>query len=318
LTRWLPLEAKVTLAAKATGPIQSAMPNDIIRSILTAGRSAGLLDGIILLDLEPWSLEPVARVIDTVEDIATSLGPQYLWAPVLDVLNDAVFTHDMRDIAIVGTPCTAQAIRKLRESQHPFLQPYQDSIRLTLSVFCTGTYQANMVHDLIVTGMGIPRDHIKSLNLLPEDGDMQVHLWNGDVHVIPMQEVEKYTLPGCGTCDDYLGESADVAIGSTGTSEEFSTLIIRTRTGDVFVRNAIQMGLLETQDAVDEEELKIAAKDKARRARAQDFNELNILMLDALADPMQRNQVIQQFVRLYRTPTRSIKSDQPRGSCTGC
>jgi coenzyme F420 hydrogenase subunit beta len=257
-------------------------------------------------------------VIDSVEDIATSIGPQYLWAPVLDVLNEAVYTHDMQDIAIVGTPCTAQAVRRLQESQHPFLQSYVDAIRLTLSIFCTGTYQADIVDEIIVNGLGIPRNHVKSLNVFPEKGDLQINLWNDDVHVIPIQEVEKYTLPGCGSCDDYLGESADIAIGSVGAPQDSSTLIVRTRTGDIFVRNAVQMGLLKTHDQVDEEKLKMAAKDKSRRERAQDFKELNILMLDALADPMQRNQAIQQFVRLYRTPSRSIKAEKSRGSCTGC
>ncbi|MEE8120568.1 MAG: hypothetical protein V3T55_03500, partial [Anaerolineales bacterium] len=58
--------------------------------------------------------------------------------------------------------------------------------------------------------------------------------------------------------------------------------------------------------------------EKDRRERAQAFNDLNILMLDALADPMQRNEAIKQFVRLYRTPARSTSPARTSNSCTGC
>jgi len=44
-----------------------------------------------MLDMDPWDLKPVARVASTVEDIVDNVGPQYLWAPVFDALNEAVF-----------------------------------------------------------------------------------------------------------------------------------------------------------------------------------------------------------------------------------
>ncbi len=45
-----------------------------MRAIVTAGRSAGLLDGVIMLDLDPWTLEPVARVVSTVLEIVSTVG----------------------------------------------------------------------------------------------------------------------------------------------------------------------------------------------------------------------------------------------------
>jgi len=92
----------------------------------------------------------------------------------------------------------------------------------------------------------------------------------------------------------------------------------RTRTGDIFVRNAIQMNLLTTTGEVDLEALAAAASEKDRRQRAKAFKDLRVLMLDALADPMKRGEAIQQFVRLYRTPARSEAREIVRSNCTGC
>lgn len=318
LDRWTPIEARVTLAAKARGPLKSGAPNDVIRSILTAGRSAGLLDGVVTLDLDPWELKPVARIAATVEEIVDSVGPQYLWAPVFDALNEAIFERGMQNIAIVSTPCAAQAVRKIKASSNPRLRPYQQAIRLTIAVFCTGIYRPEVVEEILVKRMGVPTDQVKRWEISPDRKWMRAVLWDGSVRTIQRQQAESYTRTGCGSCDDYLGESADLAAGSLGAPEEASTLIIRTRTGDIFVRNAMQMNLLETTHEVDMAVLEAAALEKDRRLRAQAFKDLHILMLDGLADPLMRAEAIQQFVRLYRTPVRSGAQDISRSGCSGC
>lgn len=318
LERWTPLEARVTLAARARGPVKSGAPNDVVRSLLVAGLSAGLLDGVVRLDLDPWELQPVGEVVSTVEEIAEGMGLQYLWAPALDKLNEAVFERGLKNVAVVGTPCTAQALRKLKASANPRLKPYQDALRLSVAVFCTGVYRPALIDEALVQRMGIPRHHVRRLEVSPDGAWLNAILWDGSVHTLPRQELEAYTRLGCGSCDDYLGESADLAVGSVGAPADAATLIIRTPTGDAFVRNALQMALLETSHEVDRAALAAAAGDKDRRARAQAFQEMRVLMLDALAEPLKRGEAIQQFTRLYRTPSRAAGPGRPRNGCTGC
>lgn len=318
LERWPVLEARVTLAAHARGPVKSGTPNDVIRGILAAGRSAGLLDGVVMLDLDPWELKPVARVASTVEEIVDSLGPQYLWAPIFEVLNQAIFERDMKNVAVVGTPCAAQAVRKIKRSTNPRLKPYQDAISLSMAVFCTGIYRPELIDEVLVKQMGVSRDLVKRLEISPDRAWLRAVLWDDTLRTIPRQRAESFTLTGCGSCDDFLGESADIAVGDLGTPDNTSTLIIRTRTGDVLVRNAIQMNLLEAAEGVDFEALAAAAGEKDRRERALAFKDLRLLMLDALADPLKRGQAISQFVHLYRTPIRSGPQETVRNNCTGC
>ena len=318
LERWAPLEAHLTLAAAARGPVKSGAPNDVIRSILTAGRSAGLLDGVVMLDVDPWELQPVARVISSVEEIVSAMGPQYLWAPVFEKLNEAVFERGMENIAVVGTPCAAQAVRKLKSSTNPRLDPYQRAIRLTVAIFCTGIYQPEVIEEVLVKRMDVRREQVKRLEISPDRQWMRAVLWDGTVRTISRQQAESYTRPGCGSCDDYLGESADLAVGTLGAPEGNSTLIVRSRVGDVFVRNSVQLNLLETTHRVDESLLAAAAAEKDRRERAQAFKDLQILMLDGLEDPLKRSEAIQQFVRLYRTPVRPGIREEARSGCTGC
>jgi coenzyme F420 hydrogenase subunit beta len=318
LVKWSAIEPIAILSARAEGPVKSGIPNDVIRSIMTAGRSAGLLDGVVMLDLEPWELAPIARVASTVEEIVDSLGPQYLWAPVFQALNEAIFQRGMTNIGVVCTPCAAEAVRKLRESTNPRLKPYQDAIRLTVTVFCTGIYQPQMLEETLIKPTGISRKDIRRLEVSPDGNWLNAILWDGKVHTVPRQQAEKYTRSGCSSCDDFLGESADLAVGLVGAPQDASSLIVRTPVGEIFVRNAVRMRLLEIGKEVDEVALSAATGDKDRRERAQEFQDLKILMLDSLADPLQRGEAIKQFVRLYRTPVRSSPTDKTRNSCTGC
>lgn len=82
LERWTPIEARVVRAARSRGPVDFGAPNDVIWAIASAGRSAGMLDGVIILDIDPWDLKPTARLASSVEQIVDTVGPQYLWAPV--------------------------------------------------------------------------------------------------------------------------------------------------------------------------------------------------------------------------------------------
>jgi coenzyme F420 hydrogenase subunit beta len=269
--------------------------------------------------MDPWTLEPVARVVTTVDEIVSSVGMQYLWAPVLSALNEAIFDLGLTRLAVVGSPCVAEGARRLMNAEHGRLWPYQKAIRLTIASFCTGVYRPNMVTELLERGMGIARQQIRGLTTSATNGTLAVALWDGTERSIPLTDVEPFTRHGCASCDDYLGESADIAVGTIGAQPGYATLITRTPAGEVFVQNARGFALLETIDQVDEAALSAAKEDKDRRARAQAFDGFRILMLDALSDPGKRAQVREQFVSLYGAPQPgALKREERNVSCSGC
>jgi coenzyme F420 hydrogenase subunit beta len=324
LVDWTPLEPRAMVSARSAGVVQSGTPNDVIQALLVAARSADLIDGAVMLDMNPWTLEPVARVAMTVDEIVSSMGMQYLWAPVLSALNEAIFELGLTRLAIVGSPCVAEGARRLMNAGNERLWPYQQAIRLTIAPFCTGVYMPGMVAELLERGMGISRQQIRRLTTSVADGKLTVSFWDGTERTIPLTDVEPFTRRGCGSCDDYLGESADIAVGTAGALPGYATLVTRTPAGEVFIQNARRFGLLETIAQVDEAALNAAKVEKDRRARAQAFDEFRILMLDALSDPRKRAQVRKQFVSLYGAPqvgalkVGALKREECHVTCGGC
>jgi len=307
------------MVSARTMDIKSDEPNDVIKNLLVAAFSAGLIDGVLMMDINPWTLEPEARVATSVREIVDSLGVQYLWTPVLSTLNQAIFERGLRSLAIVGTPCVAEAVRALHSSDNERLRPYQNAIRLTIAPFCTGTYSPTLVNEFLTGEMGLAPYSVKRLVAHPRAGKLVALLWDGSSQEIPVEKVEKYTRRGCAVCDDYLGESADIAVGTVGARDGYCTLITRTLAGDICLQNAVNFGLLETVDEVDEAALTKAKEEKERRERAQAFEKLMVLALDALGDPRKRAEIRQEYVRLYEVERPAEREkEQCHVTCAGC
>jgi len=315
---WTALLPRRMVSAR-TMDIKSGEPNDVIKNLLVAAFSAGLIDGVLMMDMNPWTLEPEARVATSVREIVDSLGVQYLWTPVLSTLNQAIFERGLCNLAVVGTPCVAEAVRALRSSGNERLRPYQDAIRLTIALFCTGVYLPNLVSDFLTGEMGLAPYSVKRLVAHPRASKLVALLWDGSSQEIPVEKVEKYTRRGCAVCDDYLGESADMAVGTVGAKDGYCTLITRSQAGDICLQNAVNFRLVETVDEVDEVALARAKEEKERRERAQAFDKMMVLALDALGDPRKRAEIRQEYVRLYEIERPAEREkEQCHVTCAGC
>jgi len=307
------------VSARSATVMQSGDPNEIIKSILIAALSSDLIDGVIMLDLDPWSLEPVARIATSVRDIAAGVGMHYLWAPVLEKLNEAIFERGLEKLAVVGPPCVAQGARRLKEATNPRLWPYREAIRFTISRFCTGVYMPEIIAELLERKMGLSRHSIRDLQSSIAEKKLIVTTWDDEPRSMPLSKVERFTRHGCASCTDYLGESADIALGALGAEPDHSVLITRTPAGEAIIKNTLRLGLLECSDKVDREALAAAGADKDRRSRAKALDELHILMLESLGDPRKRAHVRDCFVRLFSSPQAKDNTRRKTDvSCGGC
>jgi len=144
------------------------------------------------------------------------------------------------------------------------------------------------------------------------------HEWPISTDLPQIEKIEGFTRPGCAGCSDFLGESADIAVGSLGAKEGYCTMITRSEIGDLGLQNALDFGLLEVVEEVDEEVLRSAKEEKERRERAEAFDELMLMMLDALREPKKRAEVREQFVRLYEVDSIPEEEGKRYGTCAGC
>lgn len=308
-------------SARAAGTLAGSEPNDVVRNLLIAARGAGLIDGALLIDAERGG-RTRATVVTSAGEIAETVGFQYIWTPVVDALNDAVFRLGLKSLAVVSTPCTSQGVRLLTESKVARLEPYRQAIRLNVALFCTGVFKPEAFQEMLKQGVSVPVENIRRVTSFLRDGKLRAQMWDGATYEMDLTEAEPYTRSGCARCGDFLGDSADISVGTVGALKGYSTVIVRSLTGQVFMQNATQMKLLETNGQTDQSAIDQATAEKDRRARAQAFDELQLLMLDSLRDPQKRSQIKLQFDLLYGRPRPMTNKEDYRnagcGDCSGC
>jgi len=96
---------------------------------------------------------------------------------------------------------------------------------------CTKNFNyERLIGEQLEEKRGISPEEIGKLDVL--HGDMIVYGTDGDL--VLEEDVEEFhdaALKGCDECADFTGYCADLTVGSVGSSDEYSSVIVRTEQG---------------------------------------------------------------------------------------
>lgn len=252
------------VSSSANFDVEKKQSGGAVTAILMNALEQGLVDAVITVAEDPWSLKPRSTIITSSEMINKHAGSRYnWWVPLLWALKEAVITKKYRNIAIVGVPCVVQAIKEMRKSEHDLIRPFKDSIRLMIGLFCAETFDyEKMVEGKLKKELGIDPWQIRRLDVT---GKLEITTENGEIHTIPLSELDDCIRPGCAICTDLTALDADISAGSIGSPQDQTTLIIRTPVGNKFFRSAVDEEKLVVSDEVDLRPIETLANKKAKR-----------------------------------------------------
>ena len=125
-------------------------------------------------------------------------------------------------IAVVGTPCEIMAASKL--------QYYTDSpIDVKLGLFCMENFSYKYFGNLLKE-YDLKMDDIEKFQI--DKGFMFLLLKTKEKVKIPLSEAKRIIRKNCNICVELTSETSDISIGSIGSDDGWSTLIIRTEKGE--------------------------------------------------------------------------------------
>ena len=123
-----------------------------------------------------------------------------------------------RRIAMVGTPCEIMAASKL--------QHYTDSpIDVKLGLFCMENFSYKYFVNLL-NEYGLKMDDIEKFRI--EKGYVSLLLKTKDTINIPLSNAKRIIRKNCNICVELTSETSDLSIGSIGSEDGWSTVIVRT------------------------------------------------------------------------------------------
>ncbi len=141
-------------------------------------------------------------------------------------------------IAMVGTPCEIMAASKL--------QYYTDSpIDVKLGLFCMENFSYKYFVNLLKE-YDLKMDDIEKFQI--EKGFVFLLLKTKETVKIPLSVAKRIIRKNCNICVELTSETSDISIGSIGSQEGWSTLIIRTQKGEDIVKGAIEQKFIESKE----------------------------------------------------------------------
>ena len=134
-------------------------------------------------------------------------------------------------IAVVGTPCEVQGLRAMQARRWPTGAHRVDAVVLTIALMCTKNfdYEALTLRELR-DKRGVDLDRVSKMDVIR--GRMIVEYRDGELAVDePVKDFHGAALKGCDECADFLGRSADISVGSVGSMDGWTSVLVRTERG---------------------------------------------------------------------------------------
>ncbi len=250
--------------AKAAFDVQHRQSGGAVTAILANALDEGLIDAVVTVTEDRWSLKPSSVVITRSDVLIQQAGSRYSWwVPLLAALKNAVVERKFRRIAVVGVPCAVQALARIRTSENDLLKPYATSIRLVVGLFCTETF------DYAALVQGKLRSHYKlepqEIRKLDVKGKLEILKHDGSTTTVPLAELETCIRKGCHYCTDLTAVLSDISAGAVGSPAGTTTLVIRTPAGKGFVDSAVRNHKLTFATGVDLAAIEKLATAKIRK-----------------------------------------------------
>lgn len=214
----------------------------VVTALLDMALKGGFIDSAVVAgksDDEPWRPEPV--VATGSEELSKSSGSKYTACPSILGVWDAI-DSEYEKIALVGTPCNIEAMRKVQSLHDRSLGA--DRVKILIGLFCTETF---WYKDLLeyLDGMGVDINKVVKFDI--GNGKFKIYT-DAEVKEVPIKDLEPLARSACNVCNDFSSEFADLSAGSVGSDDGWTTLVIRTQVGQELVDMAIEKGLIETKE----------------------------------------------------------------------
>jgi coenzyme F420 hydrogenase subunit beta len=227
-------------SARARPDLAGVQDGGVVSTVLIALLEAGELDGVLLAResaSERWKGEAfLARTPAEVLECAGSFYNQTMALAHLD-LGKLDLPPNPR-IALVGTPCEVEGLKAMQARPWTWGSARADAVVLTIALLCTKSFNyEKLMVDEIQRKRGIPLEEIGRVDV--DKGKLIVQDHQRETLISePIRDFHGAALKGCDECTDFLGGAADLSVGSVGSPDGWSSVLVRSAAGKAAIARA--------------------------------------------------------------------------------
>lgn len=235
--------------------VEPVQDGGVVSAILIAALEAGAIDGALIArehPSTPWRGVPFLAT--TTAELLEGGGSFYNQTLALGALDLERFGVDLdAKIAIVGTPCEIQGLRALQSRSWRRGNSRVEAITLSIALMCTKSFDYRKLMLRLLQGERRVRlSDVGKVDVV--HGRFQVFTRAGGLIVDePVKNFHGATLKGCDECADFLGRGADLSVGSVGSAEGYSSVLVRTPVGAEALERVmadLDIGVIDRPDSL--------------------------------------------------------------------
>lgn len=221
----------------------------VVTALLQKGLREDLFDvAVVAKRMEGYKAKAV--VAKDSETALQSKGTVYAKVNVSKKLRELISMGEKR-IAVVCTPCEVTAVRKIQQTIG------KDSEITIIGLFCFEAFNPAKLREEL-SKQGIDLDKAEKTEIIR--GKFTAII-NGEAVGCKVKGLDGAVEASCRFCSDFTSKLADVSVGSAGSKQGYSTVIVRSSAGERLVK-----GNNFALDAVDKHEVAKLARFKRERS----------------------------------------------------
>ncbi|MFX0133250.1 MAG: Coenzyme F420 hydrogenase/dehydrogenase, beta subunit C-terminal domain [Candidatus Hodarchaeota archaeon] len=235
-------EYKAAFTAKSTNPEIKGQDGGVVTALLLYGLDSKLFDGVVVTlksKEEPW--KPVPKYVTTKEELLESSGSIYCHSQTVIPLIEAL-RKDAHSIGFVGTPCNIDSVDKMQKSPFGLLKLFMRANIFKIGLFCMDSFSYEGLSGFLAENDS-SWSEVQKCSI--SKGRFIFHLKNGEEIRRRVHTLNRYKSSSCYYCTDLTSEHADISVGSVGSADGYSTVLIRTGIGWELFQDAIDNGYIE-------------------------------------------------------------------------
>jgi len=208
----------------------------MVSEFLACALETGLVDTVLTVSrTEDW--KPMVVHVKHPDQLLNNriTGTKYSIAPILPELNRII--KRAKSVAIVGTPCIITGLRMLQKEI-----PLYNKVKLAVALFCMENLRYSSLREFLGE-RGIDLKDVVKFDI--KKGKFIVKLKDRNKFTCSVKELDDYVSSGCHFCQDFSGLDGDVSVGSVGTPNGYSTVVIRSETAKKLYEYMLEKGYIE-------------------------------------------------------------------------
>lgn len=236
---------KITaIKSKQADILKVAQDGGAVTSLIAYALENNVIDGAITASRESdWKSS--TNIIKDRKTLLASAGTKYSRTPSIKLMSEALKSGNYR-LTVVGTGCQTTAARRF----HSRIADKIPRVDLTIiGLFCFESFPHEELKELVEKEFKIKMDDIAKTDI--KKGKFIVWTKDGKELTVPVKSFDSAVGDSCRICINFASRLADLSIGSIGTIDGWSTVIIRSEKGQELVEHAEKAGYIETSDKID-------------------------------------------------------------------